>query len=32
MQLVYVAGLLFLMYVSIHNFVLLLIIGLDEES
>jgi hypothetical protein len=31
-QLVYVAGLLFLMYVSIHNFVLLLIIGLDEES
>ena len=30
-QLVFVAGLLFLLYVSIHNFVLLLIIGLDKE-
>ena len=31
-QLVFVAGLIFLLYVSIHNFVLLLVIGLDDEA
>ena len=31
-QLVFVAGLVFLMYVSIHNFVLLLIVGLDRKG
>lgn len=30
-QFVFVAGLLFLLYVSVHNFVLLLIIGLDRD-
>jgi hypothetical protein len=29
---VFVGGLIFLMYVSAHNFVLLLIIGLDRKS
>ncbi len=31
-QLVFVAGLIFLLYVSIHNFVLLLVIGLDDAA
>lgn len=30
--LVFVAGLIFLLYVSVHNFVLLLVIGLSDES
>ena len=32
LQLVFVAGLIFLLYVSVHNFVLLLVIGLDDEA
>ncbi len=31
-QLVFVAGLILLMYVSVHNFVLLLVIALDDEA
>ncbi|MFT5501525.1 MAG: hypothetical protein ACI88G_001662 [Woeseiaceae bacterium] len=31
-QLVFVAGLILLLYVSIHNFVLLLVVGMGEES
>ena len=31
-QFVFVAGLIFLLYVSVHNFVLLLVIGLDDEA
>lgn len=30
-QVVFVAGLIFLLYVSVHNFVLLLVVGLDDE-
>ena len=30
-QFVFVAGLIFLLYVSVHNFVLLLVVGLDDE-
>lgn len=31
-QLVFVAGLIFLLYVSVHNFVLLLVIGLSDDT
>lgn len=31
-QLVFVAGLVFLLYVSVHNFILLLVVGLEEKS
>jgi hypothetical protein len=32
LHLVFVAGLILLLYISVHNFVLLLIIGLDNEG
>jgi len=31
-QLVFVAGLVFLLYVSVHNFILLLVVGLEDQS
>ena len=32
LQLVFVAGLIYLLYVSAHNFVLLLVVGLDDAN